>query len=123
LGFGISEIEEKTKVNQAIILSMRNALIFGLIPTIIVILVGNLAAGLGIGLYFGFSFGGTAVINHYFLRFLLYRNGYVPLNYVRFLDFCVDRILLRKVGGGYIFIHRLLMEHFAAMYWEKKEAG
>jgi hypothetical protein len=23
--------------------------------------------------------------------------------------------LLRKVGGGYIFTHRLLLEHFAAM--------
>jgi hypothetical protein len=25
-----------------------------------------------------------------------------------------DRILLRKVGGGYMFIHRMLMEWFAA---------
>lgn len=27
-------------------------------------------------------------------------------------------IFLRRVGGGYIFIHRLLMEHFAEMYVE-----
>jgi len=26
-----------------------------------------------------------------------------------------DRIFLRKVGGGYIFIHRMLMEYFAAL--------
>jgi len=26
-----------------------------------------------------------------------------------------ERIFLRKVGGGYIFVHRLLMEHFAGM--------
>jgi hypothetical protein len=25
---------------------------------------------------------------------------------------------LRRVGGGYIFVHRLLMEHFAEMYVE-----
>ena len=31
-------------------------------------------------------------------------------------DHCVDRIFLRRVGGGYIFVHRLLMEHFADMY-------
>ena len=31
---------------------------------------------------------------------------------------CVDLIFLRRVGGGYIFIHRLLMEHFAEMYVE-----
>jgi hypothetical protein len=27
----------------------------------------------------------------------------------------VERIFLRKVGGGYIFVHRLLMEHFASL--------
>ncbi len=31
---------------------------------------------------------------------------------------CVDLIFLRRVGGGYIFVHRLLMEHFAEMYKE-----
>jgi hypothetical protein len=30
-------------------------------------------------------------------------------------DLCTERIFLRRVGGGYIFIHRMLMEHFAAM--------
>lgn len=29
-------------------------------------------------------------------------------------------IFLLRVGGGYIFIHRLLMEHFAEMYVEGK---
>ena len=33
-------------------------------------------------------------------------------------DHCVDLIFLRRVGGGYIFVHRLLMEHFAEMYVE-----
>ena len=37
---------------------------------------------------------------------------------VPFLDHCVDLIFLRRVGGGYIFVHRLLMEHFAEMYVE-----
>lgn len=32
------------------------------------------------------------------------------------LNHCVDLIFLRRVGGGYIFVHRLLMEHFAEMY-------
>ena len=36
-----------------------------------------------------------------------------------FLDYCVDPIFLRRLGGGYIFVHRLLMEHFAAMYPEE----
>jgi hypothetical protein len=34
---------------------------------------------------------------------------------------CAERIFLRKVGGGYIFIHRLLMEHFAELKQRTKE--
>jgi hypothetical protein len=37
---------------------------------------------------------------------------------VDFLDYAAERIFLRKVGGGYIFIHRLLQEYFAARYKE-----
>jgi len=36
-------------------------------------------------------------------------------------DYCVDLIFRRRVGGGYIFVHRLLMEHFAAMYQEDEK--
>ena len=32
-----------------------------------------------------------------------------------FLDYAARLVFLQKVGGGYIFIHRLLLEHFAAM--------
>ena len=39
----------------------------------------------------------------------------VPLKYARFLDYAASLIFLRKVGGGYIFVHRLLMDHFANM--------
>ncbi|NEO16045.1 MULTISPECIES: hypothetical protein [unclassified Moorena] len=42
-------------------------------------------------------------------------NNYIRWNYARFLDYAADRIFLQKVGGGYIFIHRMLMEHFAQM--------
>jgi hypothetical protein len=44
--------------------------------------------------------------------------SYVIDKLVPFLDHCVDLIFLRRVGGGYIFVHRLLMEHFAEMYVE-----
>jgi TIR domain len=50
----------------------------------------------------------------------VYRNGYMPRRLHRFLDHCTKLVFLRKVGGGYIFIHRLLLEHFAAM-WEGRE--
>ena len=49
---------------------------------------------------------------------MLVRNGSIPWNYVKFLDYAAERILLRKVGGGYTFIHRMLLEYFAARYDE-----
>jgi hypothetical protein len=90
----------------------------------------GLLIGLGVGLFFalgvglggGLHYGGYAVIQHYTLRFLFYRNGYLPLRLVPFLDYCAERIFLRKVGGGYIFVHRLLMEHFASLYSEQQAA-
>jgi len=57
--------------------------------------------------------GGLAYLRHYILRFLLWRAGAMPWNYPRFLDYAAEHILLRKVGGGYIFVHRLLLEYFA----------
>ena len=82
----------------------------------------GLAAGSVIGpcvaLLSAMKCGGKAVVMHYSLRFLLIRNGLTPWNYVWFLDNAAGLILLRKVGGGYAFIHRMLLEHFAARWVE-----
>lgn len=43
-----------------------------------------------------------------------------PLNYVRVLDYAVARLFLRKVGGGYIFPHRMLMDYFASLHRTKQ---
>ena len=71
--------------------------------------------GLIVGLIAFFWYGGQDVIQHYILRFILYCNGHMPLRYAHFLDYAARLVFLQKVGGGYIFIHRLLLEHFAAM--------
>lgn len=52
---------------------------------------------------------------------MLWRNGSAPLHYARFLEYAADHIFLRKVGGGYIFVHRLLLEYFASL--EPEEEG
>ena len=77
-----------------------------------------LASGLALvgGLYLGLDSGGRAVILHLALRCFLWCSGYLPWNLVHFLDYAAERIFLRKVGGGYIFIHRLLQDHFASLY-------
>ncbi len=71
-------------------------------------------AGL-IGIGFGMWFGGADVVKHFILRILLWRQGSMPLRIDRLLDEAARVVLLRRVGGGYIFVHRLLLEHFAAM--------
>jgi energy-coupling factor transporter ATP-binding protein EcfA2 len=76
------------------------------------LLIPGLRWGLLLGLIFG---GGVACIRHFTLRLILHRNNYIPWNYARFLDYASDRIFLQKVGGGYIFVHRMLLEHFARM--------
>ncbi len=123
-------IETRTIPNEGIRRSLRNALItllvggliFGLFFGLILGLFFGLILGL-LGLIFGLiggligglKNGGLAYLKHYVLRFLLWRNDYAPWNYIRFLDYAAERVFLRKVGGGYIFTHRLLMEYFATL--------
>ena len=62
----------------------------------------------------GFAwFGGREVIMHASLRTVLSLTRQTPRNLVAFLDHCVELDFLRKVGGGYVFIHRYLLEYFA----------
>ncbi|MGI9059390.1 MAG: NACHT domain-containing protein [Ktedonobacteraceae bacterium] len=58
--------------------------------------------------------GGNKYIRLLVLRLLLSSSGYIPWNYIRFLDYLVDCNLLRKVGKEYIFAHRPLLDYFAS---------
>ncbi|MBZ0293180.1 MAG: hypothetical protein K8L99_11500, partial [Anaerolineae bacterium] len=65
--------------------------------------------------------GGIPVIQHIVLRHILSSEGVIPRwRYDRFLDHCAELGLLRKVGGGYIFRHRMLLEYFAEQYAQRK---
>ena len=66
----------------------------------------------------GLGFDGFASLQHFVLRLLLCCNGSAPLNYVKLLDYAAERIFLRKLGGGYMFIHRLRQVYFAARHTE-----
>jgi eukaryotic-like serine/threonine-protein kinase len=61
-----------------------------------------------------FWFGGIDLVLHATLRLVLSLTGTMPLRLRRFLDYAVHLGFLRRAGGGYIFFHRLLLEHFAA---------
>jgi eukaryotic-like serine/threonine-protein kinase len=77
------------------------------------LVIGSMV-GLSSGLVGGDN-SGLVCIQHFILRLLLWSKGYIPWNYARFLNYATTQIVLQKVGGGYIFIHRLLLEHFASM--------
>jgi len=81
---------------------------------LICVLIVGLMVGLSTSLIGGDN-SGLVCIQHFILRVILWWKGYIPWNYARFLDYATERIFLQKVGGGYIFIHRLLLEHYASM--------
>ncbi len=121
------EIEIKTSPNQGIWESLQGAVIVGLSVGLSVGLIVGLNRGFREGLMAGLigvllgglKPGGRVCIQHFTLRLILYFNNYIPWNYAHFLNYATDRIFLQKVGGGYIFIHRMLMEHFAQMELER----
>lgn len=133
-GLNAKRIDRTKYVGQRLALTTQNSLLAFLIFGLIVGLFSGLIFGLSIGLkdglflgrifglvsgFFGLKyFGGFSVVQHYVLRLVLSHNNLLPLKLIPFLDHCVDLIFLRRVGGGYIFVHRLLMEHFAEMYKE-----
>ena len=68
---------------------------------------------IGGGLFGWAISGGWAVLRHFVLRWLLHRRHVFPWHAQVFLNDATARILLQCVGGGYSFIHRLLLEYFA----------
>ncbi|NES42943.1 AAA-like domain-containing protein [Moorena sp. SIO2C4] len=127
-GLGGSNIELKAAPNHGIFKSAINAGTLGLLSGFIFGLIGELIAGLYAGLISGListllmsmlSNAGIACIKHFVLRIILFCSGHIPWNYARFLDYATDHIFLQRVGGGYMFVHPLLLEHFATLEpWE-----
>jgi eukaryotic-like serine/threonine-protein kinase len=124
LGFGLVPglVTKRTVPNEGIHRSARRAVaigpFFGLFFAVPFGLAFGLAEALLFELFFGLAgglvFGGLACLRHMAVRVLLTAHGVAPLRLVRFLDEATERLLLRRTGGGYIFIHRLLLEHLAA---------
>jgi len=129
VGLNTTSVGQNANPNEGIWRSVRNSLLGGLlggsvgflIGWLMFFLFGNLVNGLG-SIFFGLSigtlfgllqYGGESALQHLILRNTLYRYGVAPFNYAELLDYCVSRQLMRRVGGGFIFRHRMLMEYFA----------
>jgi DNA polymerase III delta prime subunit len=68
-----------------------------------------------VGIFIALEKGGYFLLNHYAARAALLCERVIPWSLVPFLDAATGRVFLRKVGGGYIFVHRTLLEYFAAL--------
>jgi transcriptional regulator with XRE-family HTH domain/DNA polymerase III delta prime subunit len=132
--------DQHIRPNEGIIRSGRNALLSACVFAPIGALASGIACGVGFGLVGGLTTwpvmakaffvmfvimffvifataqGGIAWVEHYVLRGYLYRTHKLPLNGVKFLNSASDLSLLRKVGGSYMFTHRLIQDYFAHLY-------
>ena len=95
---------------------LSGGLILGLVVVLIMGLILGLVAGGDSRFILGqVVFGGIGTfVRHFALRKLLAHYDYLPWRLVPFLEYARERLLLRRVGGGYIFIHRTLQEYFAS---------
>ena len=121
-------------------------LVFGLVAGLVAGLVGVLVAGL-VGVlvgvlvdllttnytYFiqintpyqrfkasakGFWF---SILQHWLLRYQLYKKGLLPLHLVDFLNEMTARHLMETDGATWRFRHRIIQDHFADL-WKEEEA-
>lgn len=120
------EVEDIDYQSKATLLSAKNALtaavvsgtIFGLLMGIALLRQHRLFmeisffCGVCTGLFVAANFGGFPIVSHLALRLLLIFAKSVPLRLVFFLNCAVEQNLLYRVGGGYMFIHRLLRDYF-----------
>jgi DNA polymerase III delta prime subunit len=90
----------------SMLLGERNRLFSGL--------TSHLTFGMFVGLFMGLG-GVLIVLRHGVLRLVLWISTLAPLKCTPFLDYAAERLFLRKVGSGYIFLHRMLLEYFATL--------
>jgi hypothetical protein len=114
------ELKFRLRPNQGIWNSLQNQMLIAIIFFVTLILLfipfswlQYWTNGLFIALFVGFAVGGgKACLQHLSLRIVLRQSG-LPWNFARFLNYCVERRLLLRVGGSYRFLHRELLDHFA----------
>lgn len=116
--------------NERIRRSTKNGLVAGLVTALAIVLIIELIAlvtrhslyqalidalftGLLFTPLFALFFGLGAAIQHYILRFWLWRTRTFPWKGQQFPDYAVICILLRRVGGDYSFAHHLLLDYLA----------
>jgi len=102
----------RTTLRRILLVSLLMGGIFGVIGVLF-----NLGAILGIAAVLTYAglFNGITLVYLLVLWLRLYRRASLPVRTGNFLDALAERQILRRMGGGYIFIHRYLLENFARL--------
>jgi eukaryotic-like serine/threonine-protein kinase len=124
LGLRSRKVETWQQPNAGIRRAAQKAIILSALSMTILTISGFALGGMAsaawgalvIGLLIFAWFGGIDVVQHYVLRALLVRSNNIPWKYADFLDFAVEHVLMQRVGSGYIFMHRSLLEYFADLH-------
>ncbi len=133
-----SEVKIRTTPGLGLERSRRNGGVVGLGAAALTAVLSFLSLGLGglfgvpvpwastlpwisgAALFFGLTgalrYGGLAYLQFRRLSGILQSSGFVPESYVDFLDYAAERNLLRKVGGGFTFMHALLLDYFRKLH-------
>jgi hypothetical protein len=124
-------VEAKNRSNHGIYLSMRNSFIAAAISAMFLVVITwslrsptyALISGLLIFIIAGSLIGGSNVSKHFLLRALLWIEGSIPWRYVSFLNHSAGLTFMRKVGGGYIYGHRMIQLYFASLTFPERKRG
>jgi hypothetical protein len=132
-----TDLKMRTTAGQGIDLSRRNGIQVGMLAFLVTAV--SIASSLGISNFLkinlswrevipvggitavyiavttGLRYGGLAAIQHRYLLKTFAKAGSTPVELIQFLDYASERSLLRKVGGGYMFVHALLADYFGTI--------
>jgi DNA polymerase III delta prime subunit len=111
-------------ISAVLIMGLAAGLTFGIAGRSILDLIYGwlfgIVLGSGAGAIFGVAFGRiggrtgiAAFLQHFVLRFYLWRLNLLPWHLIDFLNEATEHLLLYRVGGSYIFVHRLLRDVLA----------
>lgn len=130
-GFRSNQVPLSAQINERITRSLRNGLSMGLVGGITVIMIVGIAfhprgfsIDNGAPALFNFIpmfvttffiYGGMVALRHYLLRRQLVQHQVIPSHLIDLLKEGVQLGIMRRVGGGFIFIHRYLLEYFVGL--------
>jgi hypothetical protein len=99
-----------------VVFGLGGGLVFGLVFALSSGLGAGLTGGLGAGLIFGLVCGLGACADHYVYRLMIWRRGWAPLRWPRFLDWACSHLYLRSSGPAYQWMHLELRDYLADVY-------